>query len=909
MSTNRSKPILRMFIVGLCAMPVGLRAQTIELGFEPPDMAVSAVCVPRVSDADLTLEWGAWDGKTLPDRDVGLINRDMRRLAELDAAAWDTTIQTVISMLPDVSPSYTEDHVTLARIDQMIALGNLQELKAQGLVRQLLDKGDANSARMKYALSKFLTDGIGIDRDAARGAALLMEAGYGGNADALLRLSHLAVAGDAPEGWDISPQLAVTMAFGALVGQIDPLICDRIARIAREYSSGEVVSLNHDLAARWYRFAADLGDPLAAWRVAEYQLQSELVTKDNDVLLTYLAKAAEGRLPYAQVMLGRVYEAGALVPADTELAHALYEAAAANDRAGLIRLSGFIEQQLPTQPDLQPAFLDTLVRLEELADVPPWVYAKHAAIILADEGRWSGADAARILLEKGAALHDPAAISMLAQMDFGNADTDAEFYTVVDRLIYAVTTLGEVSPTADLQAAFMCKAPNAPLLAEADYWAKAEAAIGSSSLQFTDRALAQLADDPDPMTMASLQTQALYGRATPLANLLVVLEQTEAPPSQVAFWTNYARQFPGARTARASLALAQASTPAARDAALDALREAVLSGDHGAAFKLAEALLDNGTDVAQAEALPLLLALAGAGNGEAMALLPIADPASFPTPRAVFDAYATAIAARGDFHALLLAMPFLPDPETRATYRARAISAMHCTFPEAVAFATVLGTAGDQDEARRWLTIATHLAGEDSWQLVQLADSYRSVLGAEGDETALALYDEAFALGSRTAVQRLLRLHGDPTLPGYDQARIVTLYTELVARSDAGQIPAVLTDLARKAPDLRLAIEARLDLGALYQQSAEAGNATAMREHAIRLRATAVSDEEIALATGWLVRASEGGDVPAMVMLAQAYSMGVGVPPSLDNARRWIERAAEAGDPTAIDMVKLFTDP
>ena len=43
-----------------------------------------------------------------------------------------------------------------------------------------------------------------------------------------------------------------------------------------------------------------------------------------------------------------------------------------------------------------------------------------------------------------------------------------------------------------------------------------------------------------------------------------------------------------------------------------------------------------------------------------------------------------------------------------------------------------------------------------------------------------------------------------------------------------------------------------------------------------------------------------------MVLLSQAYSMGVGVPASLDEARGWLQKAAEAGDPTAIETIKVL---
>ena len=907
-SKIRSGAGLFAVMAALLVHPAGLGAQTLPLDFAPPDIAGTPVCVPRSSDADLLAEWSAWDQRTLPDRDIGLINRDLRRLSEIDPLAWDETISKAILLLPAVSPSYTEDHVTLARIEHMITLGQLQELRAEGLVQRLLDRGDENSPRMLNALAGFLTEGIGIDRDTARGSEFLMAAGYGGNADALLTLSRLAVAGTAPKAWDINPQLAVTMAFGSLVGQIDPLICDRIARIAREFSSGEIVSVDHDLAVRWYRFAADLGDPIAAWRVAEYQLQSELVSKDNDVLMTYLTKAADGRLPYAQVALGRIYETGALVPVDMAKALTLYEAAAAdNDRAGLIRLSGFLEAQLAKNPTVKPDFVQTLVRLEALQDPPAWVFAKHAANILAEQGRWTGQSAARQLLEQGAARQDPAAIVMLAQMNFGAATTEPQFFAAADQLIQTVSSLGEAAPTADLYAAFMCKAPHAPMLDQASYWAAAEAAIGSSSVQFTDQALANLADNPDPLAMAALQTQALYGRATPLANLLAVLERDGSPASEIAFWTAYADRFANVATARATLALGQATTAAERDAALAQFRTAMAAGESGAALKLAQALLVNATDVGRSEALTLLLPLAQDGNGEAMGLLPSANRQTYPTVRAVYDSFAATIDTRGDFLALMLALPYLPDTAIRDDYYRRAIAAISCTFPEAAAFAEALGAQGDLPGARRWLTIASHLAGQDSWQIVALADSYRNLLGDEGEPEALAFYEQAYALGNRTAVQRLLRIEGDPKKAGYNPDRMITLYTELVARSSASQIPGVLEEVSRKDVTIRAAIEARLDLDQLYARAAGTGNPVAMREHATRLRAGAASSQDIEASTGWLIRASEVGDLPSMMLLSQAYSMGVGVPASLDKARGWLQKAADAGDPQAIEMVKLFT--
>ncbi|MDN3722221.1 hypothetical protein QW131_30975 [Roseibium salinum] len=75
--------------------------------------------------------------------------------------------------------------------------------------------------------------------------------------------------------WQIEPELAVTLAFGSLVGQLDERICDRMSRIAHEFARGGLVARNPQLAARWYRLAADLGDFNAAWDLAKLHLEAD----------------------------------------------------------------------------------------------------------------------------------------------------------------------------------------------------------------------------------------------------------------------------------------------------------------------------------------------------------------------------------------------------------------------------------------------------------------------------------------------------------------------------------------------------------------------------------------------------------------------------------------------------------
>ena len=882
-------------------------AKTLALDFAPPEMAVQPICKARASDADLIDKWGHWDGKSPPDGDPALISRELRRLDDIDAVKWDPTIQAAILALHKASPKFTDDDVLQAQINQMIATGQLKALTESGLVQKLLDRGDKITSKMQYALSGWLIEGTGIAKDPVRGTALLMDAGYGGNADALLALSRMSVIGQAPAGWDIAPDLAVTMAFGAVVGQMDPLICDRIARIAREFTAGTVVSVNDALAMRWYRFAADLGDPVSAWRVVEYHLQSELVTKDNDVLMTYLRKAADGGLPYAMVSLARILEVGALVPQDVAAAKALYEKAAGlDDHAAMVRLSAFLEARLPTDPSLRPAYADSLNRLAALPDAPGWAFAKQAALVLEDKGRWPGAEEALRLWQEGAKRQDPGSIHALAQAELGRAKTDADFYAAVDPLIQLVSGAGDVAAATDVKAAFMCKAPHAPLLREAAYWAGTENFIGSQSMEVTPAVFADLTAKSDPLSMAALQTQAMFKRATPLANMLAVLNDTGATPSALAFWASYSSDVAGTKTATAALALSRAVTPAQKAHAIDLFNEAVAASDSGAPLKLAAALLQDPNLLNRTKALALLHPLADSGSGEAMALLQIADPSTYPTPQSVYAKYARAIADKGDFSALLMAIPFLADPADREVYRARATELMNCNFGEAIAFATMWGGMGQTDETRRWLSIASELAGQDSWLMVVLADTQREQLGAEGLASAVALYEKSDAMGNKTAIQRLITIYGVRGTPTYDAARAAALYAKLIPRLDPGAVPDLLTELTRRNPALAVTLETNLDFDALYQKAAEAGNPSAMREYARRLRAAATTPQEIKVANDWLIRAAKVGDVKAMVLLSQAYSLGVGIEASPALAKEWLQRAADAGDPTAVGLVKLL---
>jgi hypothetical protein len=112
--------------------------------------------------------------------------------------------------------------------------------------------------------------------------------------------------------------------------------------------------------------------------------------------------------------------------------------------------------------------------------------------------------------------------------------------------------------------------------------------------------------------------------------------------------------------------------------------------------------------------------------------------------------------------------------------------------------------------------------------------------------------------------------------------------------------------MRRKDPVLLSRAERLIDLDALYQRAALNGDPIAMREHALRLRASASTPTQIAASSDWLRQAADSGDAAAMMLLSQAYSIGLGVEPSLTLARQWLGQAADAGDAQARATLALL---
>lgn len=880
---------------------------TVTFRFEPPQIEAAQICARRAPDPEVASRWEQWDGTSLAGQDPDVVRGEIRRLRDIDVLRWYDKLDRAIGLLPTISPGFTEDKVLLERIDLMLAAGRSQELQALGLVDRLAAQGAGSSPRTKLALSRLLRRGQGVESDPARGLTLLVEAAYGGNADAILEIVSMQLAGESVPDWNVSPELAVTMAFGALVGQLDPMICDRVTRIAREYKNGDVVTRDIELAERWYRFAADLGDGDAAWKVAELHLRGEELSKDNDVLLRYLERAADQGTAFMALAYGRVFENGALVTKDLDKALQIYETVAASgDRGGLLREAQFLSARLrdrldPPPAEARPALeakfaaaLDVLVARE---DAPAWALVAKAEAIQAAEGRWAGAKASEPYLERAAAQGDGAASQMLSSMHLSPDMALADFYGQIDAMIGTVRGLGMVDPMADLQDAFICRAPDGPRVEEAAYWHEVEYGTGTLTVNFDMQDLKALVRSPAPLEIARLQSQALYGRPTAVAQYLAYLRLTGAPQDQQAFWKAYATRFEKVASSLGGLYL-DSGDPALVAEARALLSDAVAGGDASAELTYARALLSGPAPEAdRAKALELLLPHARRGEGAALRLLPKADPARWPDAAAVAREFRPAIDAGGDFEALVFALPHLADRQ--AVYLSRAATATNCTFEEATAVMDALAATPDRKALAHWSAIAEALTGDEAWKMTALADRLLRDGASTEAPHAMALYHAAWAQDYTTAGLRLLSFASDAKGKAYDPAKAVDLYAGLVEHVDAGQLVTLLERLRKEDDEIVQLAAARIDPARLYQRAAEAGEPAGMREYGlIRLKDTA--PEEAAL---WISRAAEAGDGEAMVEYAQLLALGIGVETSREEALVWLHRAADQG----VERASLLT--
>lgn len=899
------------FVLAALAGPAG--AATLDLAFMPPEVEPQEICAQAPAQPGVVADAGATDDAIFSQ----YLRRDIHDLSAEDADRWFDFIAAMIGWQAELDPGFAGAAPILARIALHVDAGRLDALHEADLFDQLRSGDVPLTNVQKQELAQYYLNGLGVDQDVAYAHELLSDAAYGGNVDALMTVARLDLMGQPVEGWDAPLDLTVTLAFGGMLGQMNPEVCDHAERIAAEYLGGDVVTRNLDVAYAWTKFAADLGSARAAWRVAEMHMGPEAVRDDDTEMLRYLRLAAARGYVLDAAQIGRVRALGAAGEAalreggPDESGGAGLGVEAGPGRPSLASQFRLVVNRQSDEVDKDDPYLRYLRALARLDATPGWVFTRLANQVLIHDGRWAGEAEAIDLLEEAAGRGDGEGTQLLGEMLVRRRDDPVELERAVNLMIEAVDRFGRPEAMQDLDRLFRCQANDAPRRAEAEPWAEAYRATQAETVGLSATDLISLDPVREPETLAQLQTQALQGDPLSLANFL---ERVQADPSAGAdvrsLWAQRAQRSDKALEAFAILEFTLATTPVERDRAIALFRRVYLNNGVTTALDLAVALteLDGRVPEVDDEIVTLLVRAANRGEGGAIRLLARLSPGP-DAEREVYERFAAIIEERGDFLALMFAMPFV-SLDLAADYDDRAVTLMGCTVKDADELGDAAAILESPEMTYHWRQVG--LAVEGGHPLSRLGLSIRQMAaygtGAAPSEADVLARDAAD--GDRAALRDLYDLAADPGLRTYDPAAAATHLIALLGQGGEGGSAAdeawVLARFRAASLEVRAAAGRRFDIAGLTLRAAQRGDVGAKLDLALLLRAQATGPVDLQASTRWLGEAAEAGDVAAMAELGRSYALGLGVAPDRAAALDWLGRAARGGNAEAADLARLL---
>ncbi|WP_174802489.1 tetratricopeptide repeat protein [Martelella limonii] len=870
------------------------------IDFRPPDIAAAKVCADRKSDDALVLQWSNWDGRELPggveSRDL---DRELMRLRNIDANKYFDTIKSAYDLRRQEDPYYDRAAYLLDVVALYEAAERFDDLKNTGFVGELETIGPSASPATVNFLADLYLQGKAVPQDIERGMQRKLQAAYNGDPDAVLYLAEKTGKGEDVPGWDMEPELAFTLGYSSLLGNLDNAVCGRIRRIARAFEKGDVIAQDHVLAEAWYRFAADLGDGQAAWNTARYHLSGEGIDKDNTKLLHYLQEAYDAGIVPAKLQMARLYEDGILVPVDLGRAMAIYdELAADGEREGFAGATRLLARRGLETPEDRQKYHDRLVALTRFPEAPGWAFSRLGEWTLDEEGPWQGQAESRQLFEAAAARGDGDGKLELARLYLRDGD-EGDRKKAVEMLQALIADEGRIAAVDALKNALLCANPAGPEPGKWEKWKQLEREAGP---QLPEGVTAEaLSDNAD--ALAGLQTAALSGSTQAAGDVAALLARLHPDRFEdvLEHWTTAMRDKPGGAAKVLSSAYQAATTDDQRRLVVTDLQVLAKTGDPAATAALADILIGEAADrpAALDEATALVEAAAGPIEGETLWRL---DEAYRAAGKGRYDppaALLAEIAGSGDFDALLFAASRADDDKDRALFYARAEMVMPCDLNALARKAQYALNAGQPEEADEALDVALALSPEEGWQQVKLADIYTTLGSIADRKEAFRLYAAARDQGYDPAARRLLDWYSDPDSRFYQEDEHATLLIEELEKAS----PAELSGLANRVKHAPAAVKDKVfsafDMASAYRKAAEAGDPVAMRELSTILRGGKGLEADADEAASWLQKAAEAGDSEAMLQLAQAYAFGAGVEQSAEKASMWLKSAADAGNEAA----------
>jgi len=879
-----------------------VKADPVAIEFLPPKVDVKAVCVQRAPDGEVIDRWVSWDRKTLPKLQPWIIQREAQRLRDIDPELYFPIISRMIELLPDIDRSLKPRDLEADRITLYLRAGKIKELESNGALETFFTQAEAGAPKDLDLAAELILTGVVAQKDKAKALSYLVNAAYGGNPNALLQLAKRNLDGERVEGWSVDPSLAITMAFGAMVGKLDSGICDRVARIAREYEKGDVVKQDRAISEAWLRFAADLADGNAAWKVARYHLESADIRKDNAVLLHYLKFAADNGVIAAQSELAHVYEVGAIVTKDLEKSEYYYrQAVAAGHRSSLIRLANLYGES--DAKDAREKYVQALNELASLEDAPGWAFARLANLAIDKDGFWKSHDQASKFFQQGADRRDMTSMHSLAALRLSSTG-DGNFDEGINLLLALLDNFGRTDTMKDLRDAYLCHAPDGPRIEQAEYWSNAAKGSQGSAWSVEDiDGLVHHLDDPQT---ALLQSGALNGQPKAIAGYLWYLTSIAKDADAIKEWEGRLSRSPDAEAAFAALMLQAAGNDIGKKrAALDRFLSAADLPSSAARIGAGELILSSFAEDPRllTTAEKYLRLEASHGNGKAMQLL----ATKFAAPAEIYNQYRLAIVDRGDADASIFAARYVSDVATKEKYLLRAQSLMDCSFDSALSMAHAYIDLREPEKAQDWMDVGETFSKDKPWRARVLAEAYSTFPSPVGQDSAMRLFEVAARGGDARAEQYLLKTYTDRQGQQFSLEKATTLMIAVIQDASADRVASRLNGLAKSHKTVYEQLLARIDLTSIYERSAQSGDPVGMREYAKLKLANSGGAEAASSATDLFRKAADKGDSEAMVLLAQNYAYGIGTRPSLPEAKLWLEKAARLGSKQANEMLSVMS--
>lgn len=885
--------ILSVLVAALTAPEAG--AERLTLAFLPPDLPPSDVCNvdPERFDEDETQvsEPEVPGPQILNDEGrLKFLSRDIRNLRREDPDGAFDFIMALISRRAELDPDYAGFEETFDLIDAYLAALRLDELTQQQLVQSLNARIDEMTWSQTVRLSRLYLNGIGVAQDRDYAMQLVIGQAYLGNSDALSEVLRMQLRGDDVGDWGLSREETARLAFGGLVGRLNRGLCSRAESMAREYIDGDLLTPNPRLAYAWRKFAADMGGAEAGWRVVEHHLSATGVEKNDAVLGHYLRQAVANGFVILPETVDEIVESGARTEAEIRRILDRNHLRVGNARRRSAVPYFALDARMVTASIAEDGeYLQYLREIAELPGVPGRILTELAREVLLRQGRWDGMAEAEPLLREAVRSGDPDAALLLARNLLSQRADPAKMQEAETLLIEAVERHGEPDAMRALDGLYRCQVPDAPRIAEAAFWASAYKAANLEQVTVSPTDLAKFDSRHEPEAIARIQSLALRGHSGSSADWLQFLQSDmTSPDAALRHWAD--------RVSLSDIALERymvgefelALTPAERRGAIELFRRVYLDIGASISLELAIALIeDRGRDnVVAGEVVQLLVNSGHRGQGAAIRLL---QRLTGRDGDDVYRDFAADIEARGDFLALMFAAPYVDDTTFRR-YMERAISLMNCTTKDVTELIEVHAARNLDQESSHWVNVGLALEGGNTLAKLGLSDRQMDDFG-RGLSIAEDMLDRPQT--STDAFDNLRQLYlgaADPGAPGFDAETAGASLGDIFGIATRDQYIWAMTQYRKANPDVRIAVDARVNVRAALQDAAQGGDAHAQYELGMLLRTVAQAKEDLEISADWLARSANAGHPEAIVEYAFAIGLGVGRPADPKLALIWLDR-------------------